>query len=73
MVTQKSTHLQRPSNRPCPSRGQSFAQEGPLGAAGGRVGGKGEGGSSTSPSCILIKFYFVLPRHAKYRAKYKFK
>lgn len=55
------------------SLGRSLAQEGPLGAAGGRVGGKGEGDSSISPSCIVIKFYFILPRHAKYRAKYKFK
>lgn len=67
----KSTRLTTPVRPTCSSsRARSFAQEGPLGAE----GGKGEGGSSTSPSRIVIKFYFILPRHAKYRAKkYKFK
>lgn len=69
-MTQKPTHLQRPVLTTC-----SFLSLGALHkeVLSEQQEDRGREGSSTSLSCIVIKFYFILPRRAKYQAKYKFK
>lgn len=58
----------------CSEGREGGREEGREGEKDGGKGGWGAGGGlPTSPSGIVIKFYFIPPRHAKYRAKYKFK